>query len=261
MSQFFSSDDIDGFGMDGGAATYTDAEMQRQQDIIDDANDDLQDLNEQETGTNRADDQPWSPAYMNAMPGFSDTYSSASRRRDEATAKLQRMREANAMVPDATAAMIALANTTAPGATVVVAPAAASDASGYNSDDTIGFPSPPPGGLAPQGSPVNDDDDRTPAEMGMVPFSPRFYETPDEDMGGDGVTGGAHDAERRALRVAKNDLAHRRRILTRFDTWEDDSWLDPDRLGPPLGPSPGLPVSVVPVSAFFLPSANIFSIF
>ena len=186
-----------------------------------------------ETATNRADDQPWDPAYMNTMPGFNDIYASANRRRDEATAELQRMREANAMVPDAAAAMIALANTTAPGATAAVAPAAASDASGYNSDDTIGFPSPPPGGLAPQGSPVNDDDDRTPAEMGMVPFSPRFYETPDEDMGGDGVTGGAHDAERRALRVAKNDLAHRRRILTRFDTWEDDSWLDPDRSGPP----------------------------
>ena len=77
---------------------------------------------------------------MNAMPGFSDMYASANRRRDEATAELQRMREANAMVPDAAAAMIALANTTAPGATAAVAPAAASDASGYNSDDTIGFP-------------------------------------------------------------------------------------------------------------------------
>ena len=48
-----------------------------------------------------------------------------------------------------------------------------------------------------------------------------------------GLDGGAFDAERRALRDRKNDLAHRRRILTRFDTWEDDSWLDPDRSGPP----------------------------
>ena len=40
-------------------------------------------------------------------------------------------------------------------------------------------------------------------------------------------------SERRALRDRKNELAHRRRILTRFDTWEDDSWLDPDRSGPP----------------------------
>ena len=41
---------------------------------------------------------------MNAMPGFNDVYASANRRRDEATAELQRMREANAMVPDAAAA-------------------------------------------------------------------------------------------------------------------------------------------------------------
>ena len=37
----------------------------------------------------------------------------------------------------------------------------------------------------------------------------------------------------RAVRVAKDNLAHRRRILTRFDNFEDDSWLDPDRSGPP----------------------------
>ena len=55
----------------------------------------------------------------------------------------------------------------------------------------------------------------------------------DADMGGDGVSGGAHDAERLALRVAKDNLANRRRILTRFDNFEDNSWLDPDRNGPP----------------------------
>jgi len=55
----------------------------------------------------------------------------------------------------------------------------------------------------------------------------------DEDMSGEGFSGGAHDAERLALRVAKNNLAHRRRILTRFDNFEDDTWLDPDRSGPP----------------------------
>ena len=70
------------------------------------------------------------------------------------------------------------------------------------------------------------------APVGTTEFDDSGEE--DQELGEfDGVTGGAHDAERRALRVAKNDLAHRRRILTRFDTWEDDSWLDPDRSGPP----------------------------
>ena len=69
--------------------------------------------------------------------------------------------------------------------------------------------------------------------MGIVPFSPRFYETPDEDMSGDGVTGGAHDAERRAVARAKDTLGQVRRVLTRFDEDENNTWLDPDRSGPP----------------------------
>eukprot|EP01043_Picozoa_sp_COSAG02_P071599 COSAG02_NODE_13149_length_1438_cov_1.346527_2_plen_65_part_00 len=56
-------EDMGGDGFSGGAATYTDGKTQRQQDIIDDANDDIQDLNEQESGANRVDDQPWSPTF------------------------------------------------------------------------------------------------------------------------------------------------------------------------------------------------------
>ena len=42
-------------------------------------------------------------------------------------------------------------------------------------------------------SPLYDDDDRTPAEMGLVPFSPRFYETEDEvDGSGAGIPEGFH---------------------------------------------------------------------
>jgi len=50
---------------------------------------------------------------------------------------------------------------------------------------------------------------------------------------GDTLNGGAHDAERLALHHAKANLGHRRRILTRFDEDEDNTWLDPDRSGPP----------------------------
>ena len=50
----------------------------------------------------------------------------------------------------------------------------------------LGFPTPPPGANVSPGSPLYDDDDRTPAEMGLVPFSPRYYETPDRDMQGMG---------------------------------------------------------------------------
>ena len=71
------------------------------------------------------------------------------------------------------------------------------------------------------------------APVGTTEFDDSGEE--DQELGefGSGLDGGAFDAERRALRVAKNDLAHRRRIISRFDTWEDDSWLDPDRSGPP----------------------------
>ena len=82
----------------------------------------------------------------------------------------------------AAAAMLELAQSGAP-PTVPLGP---SDASGYDSDaSTVGFPSPPQGVLSP-GSPMYDDDDRTPAEMGIVPFSPRYYETPGRDMHGNG---------------------------------------------------------------------------
>ena len=37
-------------------------------------------------------------------------------------------------------------------------------------------------------SPLYDNDDRTPAEMGLIPFSPRYYETPDRRMRGAGLT-------------------------------------------------------------------------
>ena len=76
-------------------------------------------------------------------------------------------------------AMIELAQSGAP-ATV---PSGPSDASGYDSDaSTVGFPTPPPGATVSPGSPLYDDDDRTPAEMGLVPFSPRYYETPDHQV-------------------------------------------------------------------------------
>jgi hypothetical protein len=71
------------------------------------------------------------------------------------------------------------------------------------------------------------------APVGATEFDDSGEE--DQELGefGSGVDGGAFDAERRALRDRKNELAHRRRLITRFDTWEDDSWLDPDRSGPP----------------------------
>ena len=71
------------------------------------------------------------------------------------------------------------------------------------------------------------------APVGTTEFDDSGEE--DQELGefGSGLDGGAFDAERRAVRVAKDNLAHRRRILTRFDTFEDDSWLDPDRSGPP----------------------------
>ena len=56
-------------------------------------------------------------------------------------------------------AMIELAQSGAP-ATV---PSGPSDASGYDSDaSTVGFPTPPPGATVSPGSPLYDDDDRTP---------------------------------------------------------------------------------------------------
>ena len=68
-------------------------------------------------------------------------------------------------------------------------PSGPSNASGYDSDaSTVGFPTPPPGANVSPGSPLYDDDDRTPAEMGLVPFSPRYYETPDRHMRGAGLT-------------------------------------------------------------------------
>ena len=71
------------------------------------------------------------------------------------------------------------------------------------------------------------------APVGATEFDDSGEE--DQELGefGSGLDGGAFDAERRALRDRKNELAHRRRLITRFDTWEDDSWLDPDRSGPP----------------------------
>ena len=69
------------------------------------------------------------------------------------------------------------------------------------------------------------------APVGATEFDDSGEE--DQELGEFGLDGGAFDAERRALRDRKNELAHRRRLITRFDTWEDDSWLDPDRSGPP----------------------------
>ena len=48
-------------------------------DIVDEAVDDIQDVNEHESGTGRADDQPWSLGTMNAMPMMSDIYTGANR--------------------------------------------------------------------------------------------------------------------------------------------------------------------------------------
>ena len=99
------SDDIRGFG-----ATYSDVDMQRQRDIADDAVDDLQDLNEQESSTDRADDQPWSPGTMAAMPMFRELYTSANRRLFDARDNVRLMERANAMVTDAADTMLALAD-------------------------------------------------------------------------------------------------------------------------------------------------------
>jgi hypothetical protein len=102
-----SDDDILGAGT---GATYDPADMQEQQDNVDEAVDDLQDLNEQESGTDRADDEPWSPGTMDAMPMMSDIYTGANRRLFDARNELQRMQQANAMIPDAIGGMLALAD-------------------------------------------------------------------------------------------------------------------------------------------------------
>ena len=82
-------------------------------------------------------------------------------------------------------AMVELAQSGAP----VTGSSGPSDASGYDSDaSTVGFPTPPQGATVSPGSPLYDNDDRTPAEMGLVPFSPRYYETPDRHMRGAGLT-------------------------------------------------------------------------
>eukprot|EP01046_Picozoa_sp_COSAG06_P020645 COSAG06_NODE_1519_length_9208_cov_3.443957_8_plen_184_part_00 len=73
-----SDDDLGGAG-----ATYDAADMRPQHDIADDAIDDIsqvQGLSEQESSTDRADDQPWSPWPMAAMPMFSELYTGANRR-------------------------------------------------------------------------------------------------------------------------------------------------------------------------------------
>ena len=100
-----SDDDILGAG-----ATYDAADMRQQQDIADDAIDDMQDLSEQESSTDRADDQPWSPGTMAAMPMFSELYTGANRRLFDARDNMRLMERANAMIPDAAGAMLALAD-------------------------------------------------------------------------------------------------------------------------------------------------------
>ena len=84
---------------------------------------------------------------------------------------------------------------------------------------------------SPSPNPSPSQSQRARATVGATEFDDSGEE--DQELGEFGLDGGAFDAERRALRDRKNELAHRRRILTRFDTWEDDSWLDPDRSGPP----------------------------
>ena len=84
---------------------------------------------------------------------------------------------------EAASAMLELARSSAP----PTVPSGPSDASGYDSDaSTIGFPTPPAGATTSMSSPLYDDDDRTPAEMGLIPFSPRFYETPERRLNGTG---------------------------------------------------------------------------
>ena len=100
-----SDDDILGAG-----ATYDAADMRQQQDIAADAIDDMQDLSEQESSTDRADDQPWSHGTMAAMPMFSELYTGANRRLVDARDNIRLMERANAMVTDAAGTMLALAD-------------------------------------------------------------------------------------------------------------------------------------------------------
>ena len=71
---------------------------------------DMQDLSEQESSTDRADDQPWSPGTMAAMPMFSELYTGANRRLVDARDNIRLMERANAMVTDAAGTMLALAD-------------------------------------------------------------------------------------------------------------------------------------------------------
>eukprot|EP01043_Picozoa_sp_COSAG02_P002190 COSAG02_NODE_50_length_44860_cov_203.992739_6_plen_143_part_00 len=86
----------------------------------DEAVDDLHDLNEQESGTDRADDEPWSPGTMDAIPMTSDIYTGANRRLVDARDELQRMQQANAMIPDVVGGMLALADPAAADAVAAV---------------------------------------------------------------------------------------------------------------------------------------------
>ena len=60
------------------------------------------------------------------------------------------------------------------------------------------------------------------------------HDMPDTSIDfGSGIDGGAHDAARRAVVDARDEMGRVRRILTRFDDDENNTWLDPDRSGPP----------------------------
>ena len=83
---------------------------QRERSPQDESAYDMQDLNEQESSTDRADDQPWSPGTMTAMPMFRELYTSANRRLFDARDNVRLMERANAMVTDAAGTMLALAD-------------------------------------------------------------------------------------------------------------------------------------------------------
>ena len=71
------------------------------------------------------------------------------------------------------------------------------------------------------------------APVGSTEFDDSGEE--DQDLGqfGSGIDGGAHDAARRAVVDAKAAMGRVRRVLTRFDDDENNTWLDPDRSGLP----------------------------
>eukprot|EP01043_Picozoa_sp_COSAG02_P019706 COSAG02_NODE_958_length_15648_cov_5.487620_8_plen_166_part_00 len=93
----------------GGGSYYTDAQMQRQRDIIAESKDDLLYVNQEERSTDDVrGDQPFSPAHLEAY-GLAPIYNNARRQLAMAQTELDTMQRGNALVTRATPAELTVA--------------------------------------------------------------------------------------------------------------------------------------------------------